>query len=106
MENVMIIESAIDYDRMSKQIDEMTTTHLQLSITHEQTKSKNLILKSFVVKFLDSFEGRFDSDEDAYAPEHMIEYIEAAKWMAANYGRVNNRIDDVTERLNALPFGS
>jgi hypothetical protein len=106
MENVLIVESASRYDKMLKQVEEMNGKLLGLSITFEQTKSKNSTLSRFVVNFLDSFEGMFDSNEDAYGPEHMIEYIEAAKWMEANYGRVNNRIKHVTEKLNALPFGS
>jgi hypothetical protein len=89
---------------MLQQVEEMNGKLLGLSITFEQTKSKNSTLARFVVNFLDSFEGMFDSDEDALSTEHMIEYLDAAKWMAANYGRINNRIDEVTERLNALPF--
>jgi hypothetical protein len=106
MENVLIVESASKYDKMLKQVDEQTNTLLQVSIDHERTKSKCHTLSRHLKNFLDSFEGRFDSDEGAYSPEHMLEYIDAAKYMELNFGRVNNRIKDVTEKLNALPFGS
>jgi hypothetical protein len=104
MENVMIVESASKYDKMLKQVEEMNGKLLGLSITYEQTKSKNSTLSRFVTNFLASFEGMFDSDEDALSPEHMIEYLEAARWMRDNYGRVNHRIDSVQEKLNALPY--
>lgn len=104
MENVITVESASKYDKLLKQVDEQTATLLETSINYERIKSKNSTLSRFVTNFLDSFEGMFDSDESAFAPEHMIEYLEAARWMRDNCGRVNNRIDHVQEKLNALPY--
>ena len=56
-------------------------------------------------KFLDEFEGAWDSDETCASPEIAQDYIDAAKYMMNHFGTINNRIRDVEEWLNNyLPF--
>jgi type I site-specific restriction endonuclease len=104
MENVMIVDTAQKYNQLIAQIDANNTLLLERAVAFEKMRIKNVTLSRFVVAYLDSFEGMFDTDESQFSAEHMIDYLNAAKWMEANYSRVNNRIKHVQEKLTALPW--
>jgi hypothetical protein len=61
-------------------------------------------MASFIRKYLDSFEGVFDSDESFWSYEHMEDYIRAANWMDINFQRSENRVREVQEVMGKLPF--
>lgn len=72
---------------------------------HKKTFLKLQTVVIHLSKFLDEFEGHWDSDEQCASPEIAQDYIDAAKFMADNFGRINNRIRDVQKWLNEyLPF--
>lgn len=74
---------------------------------HKKTFLKLDTAVKHLAKFLDEFEGKWDSDEQCASPEIAQDYIDAAKFMANYFGRVNNRIRHVEEwRDNFLPFGN
>jgi hypothetical protein len=61
-------------------------------------------LKKFVGEYLNTMEGIDDSDESFLSDEHRREYVEAAKFMLDKYGRINNRIRQMEEALDKLPY--
>jgi hypothetical protein len=71
------------------------------------------VLASFVCKWLDEFEAAFDNDEQAknisgqISPEIARDYLDQAIFMENNFGRRNNRIEDVKRWYNNyVPFNS
>lgn len=74
---------------------------------HKKTHLKMATLAFHLSKFLDEFEGKWDSDEQCDSPEIAIDYLDAAIFMRNFFGRVNNRIDEVQVWYdNYLPFGN
>lgn len=72
---------------------------------HKKTFLKLQTLGRHLSKFLDEFEGKWDSDEQCASPEIAQDYIDAAKYMADNFQRINNRIREVEVWLNDyVPF--
>lgn len=73
---------------------------------HKKTFLKLDTATKHLCKFLDEFEGNWDSNEDCDSPEIALDYLDAAKFMLNHFGRVHNRIDAVQEWYdNYLPFG-
>jgi hypothetical protein len=61
-------------------------------------------LKKYLALQLCRVEGLFDSDPRQLSDEEYIEYIEAAQYMADNFGRKNHRIRLVKEWIDRLRF--
>lgn len=73
---------------------------------HKKTYLKLDTACKHLCKFLDEFEGRWDSDEQCDSPEIALDYLDAARFMLNHFGRVHNRIDDIQKWYdNYLPFG-
>ena len=73
---------------------------------HKKTFLKLDTATKHLCKFLDEFEGKWDSNEDCDSPEIALDYLDAARFMLNHFGRVHNRIDAVQEWYdNYLPFG-
>jgi hypothetical protein len=58
----------------------------------ERQKSQNSTLRLHLSKFLDEAEERFNRTSEFESPEACIDYLDAAKFMASYYGRVNNKV--------------
>lgn len=89
---------------LNKEIDIQIMDKLNASIKHEnlmkaaqihagETELKATLVMTFLSKFCDEFEGRFDSDEDVYkvfgSIEFALDYLAAAKYLETNHGRSN-----------------
>lgn len=86
------------YDRLIQQ-----RTNFERDVLKKYLQAKTLALH--LENFLDEFEGAWDNDEQCASPEIAQEYIDAAKYMADNFGRINNRIRAIEEWLNNyLPY--
>src|SRR5690606_15870758 len=95
-------------------MDATTITISPIELMKQNAQKDNELLKMsmkmntvamHLSKFLDEFEGAWDSDETCASPEIAQDYIDAAKYMMNHFGRINNRIRDVEEWLNNyLPF--
>ena len=94
--------------------DDKTSVMLKNSLLFEAEKQahKKTFLKldtatKHLCKFLDEFEGKWDSNEDCDSPEIALDYLDAAKFMLNHFGRVHNRIDAIQAWYdNYLPFGN
>lgn len=56
----------------------------------------------FLATFLDETEAIFDRDPTELSPEIMQTYIEAAKHLAKDFGRTNNRVKEVWQYMVEL----
>lgn len=72
---------------------------------HKKTALKLDTTQKLLAKFLDEFEGKWDSDEGCESEEIAFDYIDAAKWMANNFDRKGDRIKAVEEWLREIPIG-
>jgi hypothetical protein len=78
---------------------------IQLIDLQRENQRLNAIASTFKLHTrasLSSFEARFDNDPDQFVPEEMYEYIDSAKFMEKNFGRVVNYIVAVTLYLKTL----
>lgn len=74
---------------------------------HKRTHLKANTLALHLSKFLDEFEGKWDSDEKCDSPEIALDYLDAALYMERHFGRTDNRIQYVKEwydNLQAFPW--
>jgi len=53
-------------------------------------------------KMLDEVEAQFDRDPSEMSPEFLEDYVNAAGHLGRNFGRSNNRIDNVLEYLQTI----
>lgn len=107
--SVTIALSSETYDRFVKalqNIEELRAKNWELQLALNKEREKTKALNHHLGRFLNEFEGAFDTDESCASTDIAEEYIEAAKYTADNFGRVNNRIRQVEEWVNNyLPFG-
>lgn len=71
-----------------------------------QLKKDLEVTNTFLNKFLDEFEGKWDSNETCDSPAIALDYLAAAKH-AEKFGRTNNRINQVQawyDSADSLPF--
>jgi hypothetical protein len=81
------------------------TKTLQASNVIEKLRLQLETSNKHLSKFLDEFEGGFESDEKCSSPEIAQDYIDAATYMANVHGRKNNCVRKVQEWLdNYLPY--
>lgn len=77
--------------------------NLKKSIEFEATKKSLDIVARHLEKFLDEFDGAFYANDRCASCEIAQDYIDAAKYMADNFGRINNYIRQVEEWLENYP---
>lgn len=100
----LMVLSADDYSSMAGLMKEATETINDQVATIEKHTATINSMRTFLFQYLDTMEGMFDSDESQISVEHMTEYVEAAKYAADNFGRINNRIRQMEEVINKLPY--
>lgn len=90
-----------------KSVDQLrgTIESQQMAQKIVQLESKAQTTYKLLAKHCDEIEATFDNDEQFDSPESAQDYLNSAKWLHDNFGRTNNRIEDVQRWLNEyLPF--
>jgi hypothetical protein len=100
----LMVLSPEQFNKASKLMIEATETINDQAATIEAHTATINTMKTFLFQYLDTMEGIFDSDESQLSTEHLIEYVEAAKYAADRFGRINNRIRQMEEVINKLPY--
>jgi hypothetical protein len=111
-----IIDSASESIARARLIREETrksVEQLRGTIESQQMAQKIVQLESklsttykLLIKFLDRTEAYFDNKSEEWLkenifPEDAQDYLDSAKWMEDNFGRTNNRINEVQEWLDS-----
>lgn len=72
--------------KRDEEIDRLNKVALESSVPYQQVKAQNTILIEYLRTWLQTFESKFDSDEDQEVTE-AHDYLTHAKWMEVNCGR-------------------
>lgn len=74
---------------------------------HKRTYLKVDTLQKFLRVWLCEFEAKWDNDETCDSPEIAMDYIVQATYMRDNFGRKENRIDEVKKWVDDyLPWNA
>lgn len=99
-----MVLSAKDYSSMADLMQEAQETIETQSASLNANTLMIAQMKVFLFQYLNTMEGIFDSDESQLSVEHMIEYVNAAKFAMERFGRINNSIRYFEEAIDKLPY--
>src|SRR5688500_1415967 len=97
-------------DKELKELQKRLNTDVDFLLKLIQAEKKILALETqmaiiggFLLNYLETMEGFFDTDESSLSWGHMDEYVRAAKYMRDVFGRGEGRIKQMEANMLELP---
>jgi hypothetical protein len=107
-----LLETIEDQNRklreLDKALDKERSETLKNSMKYNGIRAQLAMSNLHLFNFLDEMEARFDNTSEFDSPEICRDYMDAAKYTAQYFGRLNNRYDQAKHWYDnySLPFKS